>query len=270
MDETKQQDPPQFNKKPLRTFDELPQGVRDWVGSDAAGAIIVELNDRAHLDGGFLRVTPRLITRLLLGMLAPEDFQAALSYYLPLTEPKIIGDLSLGVKNRILKPIANSLTGLYAIDIEKIITHPTAPVARTMKLEGVPAPLSKPTVAPRVIVPAVPTIKARVTEMQHVIDLRPPEKRETALAGAQRANPPAAAGPKATITEMARPFTAPADAPEAAATTKPAPTEKKPDVQANVLEAQRPFGLAEVVPKAPAPQEIERYADQHPAVEKKN
>jgi hypothetical protein len=43
---------------------------------------------------------------------------------------------------------------------------------------------------------------------------------------------------------------------------------KKPEGESEVLETKREFGLAEVIPRPPAPQEIEAYQDEHPVVDK--
>lgn len=282
-------EPKQFNQPAKRSFESLAEGVRDWITSDAAGQIIEELNVRHSVDDGAIIVIPRLITRLLTGMLDPENLHPALKYYLPLLNPRQIADIAISVKNRLLKPIGNSLKGLYAIDIERIQTAPLpeTPTARTMTIESKPdrpvQPPSRPTPVPQSSQAA--PLKARVMEMApHVIDLRrtptttkKPEGKPASFA--------AGAGSRPEMRTMAiQPGTGftggkPSETPMKKAAA-PTGTDNKNEGEATVLEARRPFGLAEAEPEPPTQQpaktnpdkaspskELTKYHDEHPMVE---
>jgi hypothetical protein len=276
-------EPPQFNRPAVREFDDLPQGVRDWLGSNDVGVVIVELNKRNKVDGGGLVVIPRLITRLLVGMLDAQDLNQALTYYLPDLGPQQIADIALTVKTRILKPVASSLKGLYGIDIERIAIKPlpVGPTVRTMKLEAQPKPAAaappKPTGTPVQTASAAP--KARVMQMANVVDLRKPAPVQPAAAPRPVPVPKA---PAARTTQMKPSAPAPKPQPVAPISTVP-PKQKDSSEEAEVIEAAKPFGLAETVPlppkpvppvapaqplpapaPAPAEHELVTYQDEHP------
>ena len=252
-------------------FATLQKGIQDWLKSDIVTDVIITLNERYGAFGSEVRILPRLITRVSVGMTPPELFTKELGHYLAFLEPADAARLAFEVKSRIFKPIHAALKAGYDIDTDKIITvvPPATPVARTMKLESTPAP-KPPTppavrqipVAPRA--PAVPQPKARIMEIQHVIDLRKPSP-QAASTPVKKVASPVPPAPAARTMEMSQSSVAKPTTPVASAKpTTPAP--KKPAEESKVLESEKPFGLAEAIPKPPAPQEIEKYHDEHPEV----
>ena len=254
-------EPKEFNRPAIRTFESLAPGVRDWVTSSDASSIIIEINDRYKNDGGFAVVIPRLITRLLIGSLAVEEFHRALAYYLPLLNERQVADICLAIKNRILRPVGNSLFGLYAINLERLKTAPVpftlpVPSARVVVAEKTIVRPPVPASTPRSVPVAPPQPKARIMEMSgNMVDLR------RAAGVAQKSTP--AAVPQARVMEAPHAVVSPA-------VKRPAQTTEA----AAVLESQRPFGLSESAPVPTAEhaapvspkKAVVPYHDEHPTV----
>ncbi len=264
-------------------FVDLDKGIQDWLSSSLVMTIVVELNDKIDALGPEVRVIPGVIRAVVLKNIEPENFILELRKGLPDVANEMLVSITNSVKNRILKPVGSSLNGLYGINIAKIPdsipVQPSQPVARTTPLAtpmpvkpAAPVVQARPTtIAPTA--PPPPPIRARVMEMAQVVDLRKPAR----IAPVTQPAPletPASVVPAAQTMRIEGSFGAgnqrTATGSNTMNTNQPtnSAATKKPEGESEVLDAKREFGLAEVIPKPPDPQEIEVYQDEHPVVDK--
>ena len=270
-------------------FATLQKGIRDWLQSDIVTDVIVLLNERYGAFGSEVRILPRLITRLAVGMTPPELFTKELGHYLAFMKEEDTYKLAFDIKSRIFKPIRAVLKSSYDIDTDKIITTPPLSKSqpRVMKIEtpvdsrpDVPAPL--PAAPTAVRQPTPPAPKAHVMEIQHVVDLRRPAAQAPLAAPTKTSTQNIKVPASARVTEMSwiseqRPLKTNQPAPS----TQNSAISKKTIPEPNVIESPKAFGLAESIPKPPArvPQipvtqsptipehhELEEYHDEHPEV----
>src|SRR5689334_8419750 len=105
--------------KPKSAFDDLDQGIRSWLQSDAVFKIILELNEKYKMFGPELGVIPAIIVAFAIGKIKPEDLAQKLSEKLAFLPDDKIGKIAEELKRRVFKPIASGFKK-YGIDIEKI------------------------------------------------------------------------------------------------------------------------------------------------------
>jgi hypothetical protein len=264
-------------------FVDLDKGIQDWLGSSLVMTIVVELNEKIDALGPEVKVIPGAIRSLVLKNIEPEQFLLELKKGLPDVANAALVEIANSVKNRILKPVGSSLSGLYGINIAKIPdsmpVQPSQPVARTTPLAApmpvkpaAPAVQARPTtITPTA--PPPPPIRARVMEMAQVVDLRKPARLDPAKPAASTATSAPAVRAAQTM-KIEGTFGAgnqqAATGSNAMNTNQPTNSvaTKKPEGESEVLDAKKEFGLAEVIPKPPDPQEIEVYQDEHPVVDK--
>ncbi len=273
-----QQTPPATQPIQTSSFptDQIPEKIKEWLGSDTVFDITQELNTRFKLTGWRKPMIAFTVTKIIIKKIPADAFVKTLVGQGGLSERDAL-EIASVIKSRVLEPVKTSLLDWGGIDISKILTPATAaPVAaRTMPIEK---PVVKPVTAPQQSAqraptpPAVPMPKARVMEMAKVIDVRKPQ----AVASATKpaiTNPKSAVPiPTAQTMKIEGDFSAGASAlrttnSEAQVAVAAKPAEKKATGESSVLETKKEFGLAEIVPKPPTPQEIEKYEDHHPVVD---
>jgi hypothetical protein len=240
-------------------FGSLNKAVHDWLTSDTVFSVVLSLNEKHDLMGEETRAISGALVGIATGAIPPEQFVKYLEKKLPFLSDAELLELSEELRRRVLKQIQATLRGVYGIDIEKIPTSIQPKVApRTMDIQKNAAPTHTPAAAR--VMPAVPERpKARVMEMATVVDLRRP-------AAAQKApvSTPAATRPNAQITEMQ---SGSLSAPKTVSAGAPLPAAPKPPLtpkEKEVLESEKPFGLAESIPKPPVVEGVVKYQDEHP------
>lgn len=85
-------------------FLELPSRIKEWLTSERATFIVIEINKRLELVGEDLKIIPRLIARLVIKDLAPENFISELSKQLRI-EGNAAETITQDIFQRILRPI---------------------------------------------------------------------------------------------------------------------------------------------------------------------
>lgn len=299
-------------------FDKLDKGIREWLQSDTVFQIVFDLNKKIGAFGSELACIPSAIVNIATGLRKPEEFFVELSKGLPYLDDKDIEQVATSIKQRVLTPIKALLKNKQGIEVSLVsTTRPETkftahtmkierapappPAATTTKMAATPPPPPRPVPAPqpaptaRVIQPEIP--KVRTMQMANVIDLRRPMSSTVPTAPAAAAKTQQAGGPTAQTMKMEGTLGSSANRPVSTGSTSaptkesPANSPKKVEGEHDVLEAEKPFGLAEAVPVAPSqpapaapapaaqpkasapaqpPHEIVEYHDEHPAVDKKS
>lgn len=256
--------------------DLIPEKIKEWLGSDTVFDVTQELNARFKLTGDRKPMIAFTVTKILIKKIPIGAFVKTLVSQGGLSERDAL-EIASVIKSRVLEPVKTALLDWGGIDISKILTPATAEavVARTM-------PIEKPVVNPvmvaqrpaqRAPAPAAASMpKARVMEMAKVIDVRKPSATSAAAKPTTTPLKSAAPIPTAQTMRIEGDFSAGAsalrtDRSEARAPVSAKPAEKKAAGESSATETKKEFGLAEIAPKPPAPQEIEKYEDHHPVVE---
>lgn len=102
----------------LKLVQSVPQEIRNWIGSEKTTYLIGDINRRLGFEEENLRIIPRLILRLEVRNLLPQNFAAELNKELnkPIAELKPIIE---EIKENILQPIENELFK-WGVDIRLI------------------------------------------------------------------------------------------------------------------------------------------------------
>ncbi len=259
-------------------FDKVPEQIRDWLTSDTVDGIIEELFKRySTFTNDQQKSIPLIITWLPLRRIKANQTISTLinRFKIDLAAAE---DIAKTLEHRVFEPVKTGMLETYGIVVADMLQKPGI-AARTMAIE---TPTNKPVVAPKPqasrppAAPVPPPLKARITEMGQMIDLRRPVLRSSSYAG-QAPAAANAAGKSTVPVPAAQTMKIEGDF-SAGGPKQPAPTEaksassssapKKPEGEHDTLETKKEFGLAEAIPKPPQPQEIEKYEDHHPAVEK--
>ncbi len=126
----------QKNSGELLDPNNLPSGILDWIGSEHAVYLIIEINKKLGVKGGRLKIVPRLIARLLTKDLDPKDFINELSREFNISfesAKSVTGDIIKSV----LGPIETDLKRDLGIDIRLInFGKPEAPQQKSEKSPG--------------------------------------------------------------------------------------------------------------------------------------
>ncbi len=112
-----------------QTFEKLPTKIREWLTSEEATYIIIELNRRLGLEGILIEVVPNTITRLVTKDLNPQNFVDDLSNGLDVDWPTARG-VAEEIERRILRPVEVPLRNEVGIDIKAIFLAkpPASPI----------------------------------------------------------------------------------------------------------------------------------------------
>lgn len=218
----------------------LDISIKKWIQSDGVFETILALNKELGCWGEELSVISQLIISVSLKEVRPENVAREIAKGLPFLEDKQVEHAATVLKKKVFYPMGPAFKK-YGIDIDKISTTlpapivikppapkiPSPPVAREVKLEPPKvAPVAKPQITP-----------PKLSNWQAM-----PKAREMEFAP---------------MTDVRRPFPAPSGASQG----KPLP----PKAPAPAISAPaNPFGLSDVAPKNPEPQELVKYQDEHP------
>ena len=115
-------------------FSLLPEAIRTWLTSDLVVNSIIELNKRLSTRGGKIRIVPKMITRLVVGIIKPEQFVEELKNELQIP-PEDVKKISAEIKGSILRPIAAALKNTQNIDIDKIPVEEIKPATPVPSVE---------------------------------------------------------------------------------------------------------------------------------------
>lgn len=127
-----------------KKFEQLPAKVREWLASEEATFIIIELNRRIGLDGVLIEVIPNAITRLVVRELEPREFINDISDGLGV-DWLIAQEIAQDVERRILRPVEIPLRNEVGVDIKAIFLA-KPPV--TPQPAATPAPSTPPIYRP--------------------------------------------------------------------------------------------------------------------------
>jgi hypothetical protein len=128
-----------------KSFESLPQPIKDWLTSEQTTLRIIEINKRVDVTGNTLSVIPKLILRLVIKDLNPRNFIDEIRRGLDVTD-ETAKTITQEIEQAILRPIAINLRREVGIDINEIYSPPTVPTR--------PAPVPP---MPTVTTPPVPT-----------------------------------------------------------------------------------------------------------------
>ncbi len=108
-----------FIQSPLQqTLKEVPEKIRDWFGSERITNLVIDLNGGIGVEGEEIRVIPKLLLRLEVKDLEPQNFTQELSSQLKV-DYEIAKSIAREIKKQILEPISLTLLR-WGIDINLI------------------------------------------------------------------------------------------------------------------------------------------------------
>ncbi len=161
-----------MNKTDLRKkFDELPDKIREWLTSERATYVVIDINERLGMIGPLVKIIPNTILRLVTKDIEPSEFINVLSKELDI-DFNSAKNIAQEIEEKILRPIEGLLRREADIDIKLIYfasptakpTQPTqtpiairveppvrqipTPPASPTRLGGPPFPQSRPTFQP--------------------------------------------------------------------------------------------------------------------------
>ncbi len=101
-----------------KRFSALPEPIRDWLTSERATLLIIEINKRLNVPEYALSSIPALVTRLVVGDIHPTDIINELSLDIDVS-PSAAQTLYHEIEEKILKPIEADLRAV-GVDIHLI------------------------------------------------------------------------------------------------------------------------------------------------------
>ncbi|MEK7590342.1 MAG: hypothetical protein AAB454_01375, partial [Patescibacteria group bacterium] len=107
--------------KTILTIETIPQSIRDWLASNVATYIVIELNNRLGFKDLKRQVIPSLIFWLVTREITPEDFITQLSQELKISTSSA-KNIAAEIVEKLLRPIERSLRTEMDVDISKILT----------------------------------------------------------------------------------------------------------------------------------------------------
>lgn len=128
------------NQKTIRQrFWELPPAVLDWLTSDRATQIVIDLNKRMGFKDDLISVMPFAITKLVIKDLGQQEFIAYLTRQLDISKDTA-RSLAKELFNNILKPIIEELkkTGLDLNELA-LLPEPSLPMEPAVEEPIMPA-----------------------------------------------------------------------------------------------------------------------------------
>lgn len=124
-------------------FQSLPEKIRSWLTSDTATEKVISINKRFNISGDRVKIIPRTITRLVIGLISAENLVSEIQKELMVSLEEAT-KISSEIRNDILSPIADYLKSSQKINIDilpivkKIAATSSqkqiAPVAKTDKV----------------------------------------------------------------------------------------------------------------------------------------
>ncbi len=192
-------------------FSLLPEAIRVWLTSDQVVDTVTLLNDKNHIPPGKLRIIPRDITRLVVGIIQPKEFVDQLKKDLGLPV-EITQKIAAEIKGKILNPIAVALKNTTGIDIsfipvEAIGGEKIPPIGAPTPAQPL-QPAQTPTSTPTSTVPVAPVQpgpeqpKARVISFSNNVAVSRPAPTPTS----PTPTPVAPTQPTANVVSMKKPF----------------------------------------------------------------
>lgn len=97
----------------------LPEDVRDWLTSEQATYLVIDINKRLDLFGEDLKTIPNLITRLAVKDLDPKNLAVALKKELDVDFEQAKA-LAREIEEKILRPVAIPLKQANGVDVRDI------------------------------------------------------------------------------------------------------------------------------------------------------
>ncbi len=175
-------------------FSLLPDTIKEWLASEELVYIVSDIEEKLSLSGEKILIIPRLILRLAVQEVEPQDFTSTLAQELGIS-PSIAKTIAEDIEKNALRPIEGELRSKIGVET-KLIYHPRAAEEKTAqtpstihpsKITG-PAPL--PSTPARPATPAAPQPKPLTPAASSPRPISPltfTEKKET---GASLPTPP--------------------------------------------------------------------------------
>ncbi|TSC89798.1 MAG: hypothetical protein G01um10143_288 [Parcubacteria group bacterium Gr01-1014_3] len=127
-----------MNKADLRKkFDELPDKIREWLTSERATYVVIDINERLDMAGPLVKIIPTTILRLVTKDIEPGEFINILSEELDI-DFNSAKNIAQEIEEKILRPIEGQLRREADIDIKLIYfakPGPGHPEAQPKELE---------------------------------------------------------------------------------------------------------------------------------------
>lgn len=122
--------------KTILTIETIPQPIRDWLASNVATYIVIELNNRLGFKDIKRQIIPSLIFWLITREIAPENFIAQLGQELQINASSA-KNIAAEIVETLLRPIEKSLRTEAGVDIAKILTTEMPPIEKIEKEEEI-------------------------------------------------------------------------------------------------------------------------------------
>ncbi|MEK7479001.1 MAG: hypothetical protein AAB634_00480, partial [Patescibacteria group bacterium] len=89
-------------------FEEIPQEIRYWFGSEDTVEFLIDLNEKLHITGESVRILPHLLYRLESKDIDPLHFIEQVAYWLQIPTEQAVS-IALEIKDKLLNPIREDL-----------------------------------------------------------------------------------------------------------------------------------------------------------------
>ena len=126
-----------MNKSDLRKkFDKLPDKIREWLTSERATYIVIDIDERLGMIGLFDKIIPTTILRLVTKDIEPSEFINTLSEELDI-DFNSAKNIAQEIEEKILRPIEGPLRREAGLDVKLVyFAKPTShPEAQPKELE---------------------------------------------------------------------------------------------------------------------------------------
>jgi len=113
-------------KKNIVPLEDIPQSIRDWLGSDVLKFSIINLNNRLNLKNWKITIIPELLLEITIREIAPEELIPELAKRLDLSH-STASLIAKTIDEQLLRPIQRQLKNELGVDLDLIFKEQEIP-----------------------------------------------------------------------------------------------------------------------------------------------